>query len=529
MKNVSLYIAKRYNANTLFISTLLIVISSLLIATLIYIGSTTVQLLQQILFPGQELYMIENMSIYLITFFYIVLQSFVLFWFYNRLLRTISKRFKIGLSLVVFLLSLLSAFFLGNQNFQSFLLKNILMLLLISTGMLSFIFGSLYAILENRKITGVNVLTSIAVLAITIATCALFIILSVFSGLEKMNTELLINVNPDLQITPVKGKVLPHVDELTKKIAQNSSVESYSKVIEEKVIIEFDDKQDIAYLKGIDKNYTKVVRIDTMMYTTNGFLDFSTPYQLISSDGVARRLQLYTGKTNPARLRMPKPGTGLINSENEAFNSAMADPLGVFFINEQYDKYVISPIGLPQALLQLPENSAYSIEIKLKKNQQADLVKSALQKELGKDVWVKTRKDMDATFIKVMNVENLITYLIFTLVTFIASFNLAGVIIIIMLDKKNQIKTIWGFGMKRSDVQRIFFQTGLLITLFSILFGIVLGSIIGILQNKFNLIMANPVVPFPFEFLVTNYLVVIATVLFIGGGVSYLVSRRLPI
>lgn len=229
------------------------------------------------------------------------------------------------------------------------------------------------------------------------------------------------------------------------KLEADPKIISYSKVIEEKVSIEYDDKQDIAYIKGVDENYTQVVRIDTALVAGNYF-DFETPYQILTSDGVARRLQMYVDSQYGARLMMPKPGTGLISSEEEAFNSVVANSIRVVFINEQYDKYIFSPIGLTQILLQLPENSAYSLELKTKPGTSLEAAKKSLQNSLGNSVMVQTRQDLDATFLKVMNIENLIIYLIFTLVIIIASFNLAGAIIII-IDKKRQIKSMWSFGM----------------------------------------------------------------------------------
>lgn len=528
MRNVSLYIARRYNTNTLLISMILIAITAFLVSTFIYIGNSSVGLIQKLLYPRQILNTQQNLIVYGITFLYLFLQTFAIYYVFNHFLKRLAEKSKL---LVAFGIAIVSTGLAGSLIYLGLnesVFTNCLSLVLISTGLLSLIFGFLSFLLSKRKITGVNIITSIAVFAITIATTALFIILSVFSGLEKMNLQFFSNVNPDLKISSAKGKLISDIDKVTQKLDANSTIASYSKVIEEKVSIEFGDKQDIAYIKGIDQNYSQVVRIDTAVQHGNYF-KFNSPYEIIASDGVARRLQMFIDQQNSARLRMPKPGTGIITSENEAFNTAVASPIGVTYINEQYDKYIFAPIDLTHILLQLPNNSAYSIELKLKPGISQNSAKAKLQKDLGNSVLVQTRQDIDATFIKVMNVENLIIYLIFTLVIIIASFNLAGAIIIIIIDKKTQIKTMWSFGMQLSHIKRIFFQTGLLITVSSILFGLSLATLIGFLQNKFHLVMANAYVPFPFEFTAMNYLAVTMTVLSIGGGVSYMVSRRLPI
>lgn len=529
MKNVSLYIAKRYNTHTLLISLVIISLVALLTGTVIYMAEAASELFTTMLSTGNEpLSLISRIVVYSLTLAYLLVQVLGIHLLFSKFLKTVSRKLKLGIAFAVALVCLGLAFLIPLIVKEANLLSSSLLLILTSSGLLALIIGLLSVLLSKRKITGVNIITSIAVFAITIATTALFIILSVFSGLEKMNLQFMDNVSPDLKISPREGKLLPDLEQTIQKLNSDDRIDAWAKTIEEKVSIEFDDKQDIAYIKGIDENYKKVIKIDTTI-VYGDYFEFDTPYEILASDGVARRLQLYIDYQNPSRLRMPKPGTGLINTEEEAFNTAVANPIGVFFINDQFDKYIFSPIGLTQILLQLPENSAYSIEIKLKPQVQPNLIKTDLQKQLGDRVLVETREDIDATFRKVMNVENLIIYLIFTLVIIIASFNLAGAIIIIIIDKKNQIKTMWSFGMQLSQIKQIFFKTGYLITLFSILFGLSLGTIIGLLQNSFHLVMANPFVAFPFEFTVFNYIIVSLTVLVIGGIVSWLVSRRLPI
>lgn len=527
MKNVSLYIARRYNSNTLLISMVLIIISSFLIGTFIYIGNVSTEIFQSLIYGKNALTTFDQIVLYCLSGVYIIFQTVIIYLIFNKLLKRISKKSKLLIAFIISLVSISGAGMVTYLNTNTLTSLSFLSLILLSTGLLSIIFALLSFVFAKRKITGVNIITSIAVFAITIATCALFIILSVFSGLEKMNIQLFSNVNPDLKISPANGKVIPKLNEVIQKLESNPKILAYSKVIEEKVSIEFGDKQDIAYIKGVDENYINIVRIDTTL-VAGGYFNFDTNYQIIASDGVARRLQMYVDSQHGSKLMMPKPGTGLISSADEAFNSAVANPIGVFFLNEQYDKYVISPIGLTQELLQLPKNSAYSLELKVAPNVSLNSMKKSLQNDFGNTMIVQTRQDLDATFLKVMNVENLIIYLIFTLVSIIASFNLAGAIIIIIIDKKKQIKSMWSFGMPKEQIKKIFFQTGLLITVFSILFGLTLGSIIGFLQREFSLVMANPFVAFPFEFTISNFMLVIATVLIIGGGVSYLVSRKLP-
>ncbi|MBQ0147748.1 MAG: ABC transporter permease [Flavobacteriaceae bacterium] len=380
-------------------------------------------------------------------------------------------------------------------------------------------------IFSSSNTNAVNIITSIAVGAILVATAALFVILSVFSGLESMNLKFYSNVNPEIKISPIKGKVLTDINSLENKLKANNDIAAYSKVIEEKIYIDYNGMQDIAYLKSVDKNFTKVTRIDTVVYGGD-YIDFEFNDNFIVSNGIAQRLQLYIDPINPATLMMPKAGTGIIKSESDAFTKAEAYSTGVFILNEQYDKHIFSTLGLAQELLQLDSISAYSIEVKTKKGQDFNTIKSKLEYELGSNYKIETRQDLDSAFLKVMNMENLIIYLIFTLVIIIACFNLAGTIIIIILDKTKEIQTMYSFGLSRTEIRRIFAYTGIIITLIAMITGLLIASVLGLLQINFGLVMASATIPFPFEFTLLNYIIVICTVMGIGGLVSYFLSKQ---
>lgn len=390
---------------------------------------------------------------------------------------------------------------------------------------ISFYIAQRYFLSKNNT-NAVNILTSIAVGAILVATAALFIILSVFSGLEKMNLKYYSNVNPEIKISPVEGKVLEQIDNLEGILKKNASVVAFSRVIEEKVYLDYQGKQDIAYLKGIDENFTKVTRIDTVVYGGE-FINFEHPDNFIVSAGIAQRLQLYVDPLVPTNLMMPKAGTGIIKQESDAFINEEAYNVGIFMLNEQYDKHLFAPIGLAQKLLNLDEESAYSLEVKTNGKQSLNDVKSQLAKQLGTAYKIETRQDLDSAFLKVMNMENLIIYLIFTLVIIIACFNLAGTIIIIILDKKKEIQTMYSFGLSRSNVRKIFFYTGMIITSVAMLTGLLIACVIGLLQINFGLVMASETIPFPFVFTLANVITVLVTVAGIGGLVSWVIARQI--
>jgi lipoprotein-releasing system permease protein len=287
----------------------------------------------------------------------------------------------------------------------------------------------------------------------------------------------------------------------------------------------FDEKDEIAYLKGVDANFLKVTKIDTC-FQAGKFPDISTNEEAAFGNALAYRLGIPIDKESFASLYMPKPGKGLLTNTDDAFEKTLVNMTGVFALNDQYENYIFVPIQISRVLLNLPSNSAFSIEVKAR-NKNITLLQTQLEKELGEQYRILNRQEQDASFLKMMKVEQLFIYLIFILVIIIASFNLAGAIVIIILEKKNQSKSLISLGYSIKGLKRLFFTVGIIITVFGVLSGIILGTLLTWLQADFALVMANTFMPFPVKFDGYNYIIVLSTVLFIGILISFISSRKL--
>ena len=382
-------------------------------------------------------------------------------------------------------------------------------------------------LLARKGSTAVTFITWLAAVAMMVAVASMFIIISVFSGLEDLNQDLIANLHADITVKSSKGKVLPNIDKATKIIGQNKEIAHYSKVIEEKAYVRFRENGDIANLRGVDSAYIFVNPINqNILFGTYPTFKYSN--EVLMENKLDNRLTIPVGEgADYATILMPKPGTGMISKEEDIFMKREIFVSGVFPGNDQLDNTIISPIELAQELLKLPKNAAYQIVIKLKNPEIADDVKAELSKLLGKDYDLKTKKEENAAFWKMINTEKLFIYLIFALVIFITTFNLAGAITILQLDKKEQAKSLISLGMNLKSLRNIYFYTGLLIVIFGIICGVVLGTIICYIQINTGFVKAgaNTDLPFPVRIAAVNYLIVSATAGIFGIIVARLFSK----
>ena len=382
-------------------------------------------------------------------------------------------------------------------------------------------------LLSKKGSTAVTFITWLAALAMMVAVTAMFIIISVFSGLEDLNRDLIANLHADITVKSNQGKTLPEIDKATKILSENKEIAHFSKVIEERVYINFRENGDIANLRGVDSAYIFVNPIDKNIFY-GSYPSFKYSNEVLLENKLDNRLAIPVGESSDfASLMMPKPGTGIISKEEDIFNKREIFVSGVFPGNDQLDNTVISPIELTTELLDLPKKSAYTIVIKLKNPDLTDTVKNQLQEKLGTKYLVTTKAEENAAFWKMINTEKLFIYLIFSLVIFITTFNLAGAIIILQLDKKEQAKSLISLGMNLKSLRNIYFYTGLLIVFFGIVSGLVLGTAISYFQITTGLFKAGAgtELAFPVRIRLINYFVVGATAAVFGFLVSWIFSK----
>ena len=227
------------------------------------------------------------------------------------------------------------------------------------------------------------------------------------------------------------------------------------------------------------------------------------------------------------QISVPKPGKGFINPAN-AFRSIKTSIIGVYGGSEDFqNKYIFTEIETAQELLQFKENQITGIEIKLKNASNSENVQEEIQALLGANLKIETRKQLNKLYYKVINSENFISYLIFTLIVIIALFNVIGAIIMMIIDKRQNLKTLFNLGATVTEIKHIFVTQGFLLTLFGMTIGLTIGTIAVLLQKRFGFFEIIPNLAYPVEFRWFNLLVVILTISILGYIAAKIASSRI--
>lgn len=355
---------------------------------------------------------------------------------------------------------------------------------------------------------------------------ALLIVLSVFSGLRDFSLSFTNASDPDIKMFPKSGKTIFITPEEEEALSKSSSVTHYSKTVEERVLFYYNEKEHVAYLKGVDSLFTKSNSFSNQLYTGDWF-ENETP-QVVVGYEISRKLSLgLFDFNNGLEVFSPKPGKGVIDNPDEAFNKTILQPVGIYAINEEIDnKYVFCDITVCQKLLEYKKNQVSTIEFKKKDNISDENVIAELKTIFRNKGDFKTRIQLNDALYKMLNTENIAVYLIFTLVIIIALFNLVGALIMMIIDKKANLKTLYNIGTPLEKLKYIFLFQGTLLTIFGGLIGTLLGILIVWIQQQYELVMITPTLAYPVVLEIKNIGIVLFTILFLGAFASWIASTR---
>ncbi|WP_411766196.1 ABC transporter permease [Winogradskyella sp. A3E31] len=373
----------------------------------------------------------------------------------------------------------------------------------------------------------INIMTAIASGGVVIAAAALFIVLSVFAGLKDFSLQFSTYVDPDLKLLPTEGKSLLWAERDSSDLIKIQGIEGFSKNIEERIVLKSENKNLLATLKGVDVNFRNVVTIDSML--ANGKWVEPKSNEVVSGWGISNSLSFGVFDfMSPLTLYVPKPGKGQITSMRSVYSSAIVTNVGLFDINEELNnEYIYSDIDLARQLVNYKPNEYSAVEIKLKPTADEAKVREAINEAFNGRFIIKNREQLNDALFKMLNTENLAIYLIFTLVIIIALFNVIGAIIMMILDRKQSLNTLFNLGAETKTIKSIFFLQGSLMTIISGVIGVLLGLVIVALQLKFELVMLTPTLPYPVEIEYVNLVIVLLTILFLGIVASRIASGRI--
>lgn len=387
---------------------------------------------------------------------------------------------------------------------------------------------------SRKSHNAINIISMIAVAGVAVATIAMVVVLSVFNGFRGLVADLFTGFDPELRITPVRGATIGLDDPRVDSLLRSADVAVLTPVVEGQALVMVEDRQQAVVLKGVADNFLQQSDISNILYGDAeepvlhaDVLEYCIPGLLLCSQlglplDFSSPLQVYAPKRGE-RVNMANPQASF--NRSELFSSGLA-----FSVHQvKYDtEYILCSIGFAQRLFG-QEGKATALEVKLASGGR----RANVERILGPGFRVQDRYEQQDDVFRIMQVEKLISYAFLCFILFVACLNIVGSLSMLIIEKKQDIRTLRALGSTGRQVRRIFMLEGMQIILGGALAGMLLASVLCLLQQHYGFIRMGQsegsfiIDAYPVVVEATDLVAILFTVLVLGyAGVAW-ATRRL--
>lgn len=382
----------------------------------------------------------------------------------------------------------------------------------------------------------INIISGVAIAGIALATAAMICTLSVFNGFQGLVAEQFTAFDPDIRIMADKGKSFMNDSPEMEAIARLEGVETVSFCIEDKALVEYDGRQVIATIKGVDRHYAELTNIVEALRGSGEFIlqDELNSYAIPSAE-LMSELGCGIHFTEPLEVYSPTRGRKVnLTMPARNFKKEYLHSSGLIFIINQpkYARHIITSGEFARKLFRRSDNEVTSMEIKVKEGTDIADIQQQITMLLGEGYNVQDRYEQQNDVYKVMQIEKLISYIFLTFILLVACFNIVGSLSMLIIEKQDNMNTLRSMGADKKTVSNIFVYEGIIISALGALAGIITGIALCLAQQHFGIISmggdgAFVVDSYPVEVHLNDIITTFFTVLAVGIAAVWLPVRIL--
>ena len=347
--------------------------------------------------------------------------------------------------------------------------------------------------LFSKKSThAINIISAISMVGVAVATMALVIVLSVFNGFHDLVATLFTSFDPQIEISPAKGKSAPCDDPILSKVLSLPEIDVATECVEDIALAVYNGNQKMVRIKGVDDNFTELTHINDILLGNGQFdlhagnLEYGTPGVMLAQEmGLGARWNGYLHIYAPV-----KEGQIDISDPTQGFVVDSLISSGVVFCVKQskYDRhYIVTSTTFARNLFGM-QGMLTSLELRLKDGSNFNDVKKKIQDICGDKYTVRDRFEQQEDTFRIMQIEKVIAYIFLTFILIVACFNIIGSLSMLIIDKKDNIVTLRNLGATDRQITRIFLYEGRMISAIGAVVGIALGLLLCWLQQEYGIV-----------------------------------------
>jgi lipoprotein-releasing system permease protein len=342
----------------------------------------------------------------------------------------------------------------------------------------------------RQKRAFISLITGLSIAGVTVGVMALIVVIAVMAGFETDLKSRIMGIRPHLVITKKHGAFIDY-GRIIDKLERISGINSASATITTQVVLRTVSRAAGAVLKGIDtvKGNTDISGVDTTRLAIGSA-------QAEKSNHKGHLPGIILGKELAARLGVIRGDAVYVISPRGMLSPAGHVPaMTKFQIVDLFESGMyefdgaLSFIDLSQAqkLLRMPA-AVSEIEIRLRDMNQVKSISEAASRILGGAYTMQDWMQMNRNLFSALRLEKTVMFIILALIIMVAAFNIAGSLVMMVMEKRKDIAIFKAMGATATSIGRIFVIKGLMIGLLGTAFGTAAGLVLCTLLERYSFI-----------------------------------------
>ncbi len=367
----------------------------------------------------------------------------------------------------------------------------------------------------------VSFLTIFATAGLAIGTMALLVTVSILNGFQKKIAENVSNFTSNIEIRGFEQVPLPNYVSVLREISAQPNVRSVSPFVEHEAMIRVNkagvhSATEGVLLKGILPEYDNSGLRHEIKSGKYQFDEVGTMNSLLLGSKLARRMNVNAGDTVfifgvegiPSPLNPPRVLSLVVTG---TYETGMSD---------YDDLYGYTNIKAASYLFDIPAGNVSGFDVMVSDLGQVGSTADHLERMLGYPYYPRTMYQMYRNLFAWVELQKKPVPVIIALIILVATLNIVGTLLMIVLEKINAVGVLKTIGASRSAISRIFLIQGAFIGAVGTLIGSGLAYALLEVQKKYDLIR----IPGDIYFMNTVPVSIQYSDFLIIGGVAFALS-----
>ena len=375
----------------------------------------------------------------------------------------------------------------------------------------------------------INIIASVSIVAVMVPVAAMVVLLSVFNGLEGALHEMNRATDADIEVRASEGGRMTLDEPLREAIISAEGVEAASFVIERQVLLRHRDREVAVTLRGVDESYAQVVPWQQYLSFGSAEVTLGDIDLMVVGEGVAHALGILTTMSEVDVVSMGGGDVGAVLPVAAPRTATMAIG-GGFMIDGRQDRSLVLTSRRAAERMFGMEGAATKAYVKVREGVSNDAVCHRIEARNG-SLQATSREERNAAFYAIMRYEKWAVFFISLLVLIIASLSIIGTIVMLIVEKRDEQRTLYAMGADSRFMRGVFIREGLLIAGIGGIVGLLIGVAMVIAQQQLGIIELPSenflIRHYPVELRLTDMVVILTTFVAVTLAVSHIATRTM--